>query len=209
MHVMNDSSTGLRERKRAQTSEAIHLAATELALERGLDETRIDAISDRAGVSTRTFFNYFSSKEDAILGIDEAAVASELESAGDGGDDALRAVFDLIYALFEASGGTRKRSELKRRVMREYPQLMTRQMIRVADLEDRLTAIIAGWLARDERFAAGSDDDRAEESRIILAICLATVRVSMRRWASESDAEPAQIYERAIATLRTVLEKLR
>jgi hypothetical protein len=93
--------------------------------------------------------------------------------------------------------------------MREYPQLITRQMIRVADLEDRLTVIISGWLASDKRFASGSDEEREEESRIILAICLATVRVSMRRWASENDAEPAQIYERAIVVLRTVLEKLR
>lgn len=53
---------GLRQRKRAQTADAIHVAAAELALERGLDSATIEAITERADVSTRTFFNYFPTK---------------------------------------------------------------------------------------------------------------------------------------------------
>jgi AcrR family transcriptional regulator len=216
---MNDlSGIGLRERKRAQTSEALHIAAAELVLEHGLDATTIDAISDRADVSSRTFFNYYPSKEDAVLGIDEVAVAAELDQVRDYAGDPLVAMFDLIYAVFEASGGRHKTTALKREVMRKYPQLMTRQMIRVAELEDRLSEIATGWLAKDERFAADSEAERLEEARIILGICLATVRVSMKKWATESDADPGgrssasadprKSYERAITTLRTVLEKL-
>ncbi|MFD1715214.1 TetR/AcrR family transcriptional regulator [Amnibacterium flavum] len=215
---MNDSSgLGLRERKRAQTAEAIHIAAAELVLENGLDETTIDAISARADVSNRTFFNYFPSKEDAVLGIDEGAVAAELDKVHDTQEDPLAAVFDLIYAIFEASGG-KQRKELSRAVIRKHPQLMTRQMARVADLEDRLSEIIAGWLRDDERFADDTDAERLEQARLILGICLSTVRISMRRWAghdhsgsgagSSDTPDPRKIYERAIATLRTVMEKL-
>ncbi|MEB0003245.1 MULTISPECIES: TetR/AcrR family transcriptional regulator [Cryobacterium] len=211
----NSSGLGLRERKRARTSEVIHIAAAELALERGLDAATIEMISDRAGVSTRTFFNYFPTKEDAVLGIDEVAVSAELDRVRGCDEDVFLALFDLITALFEATGGGIK-SDLKRDVIRKYPQLMTRQMVRVAELEDRLSAIIAGWLAKDARFAEQSEAEHLDEARIILGVSLATVRITMKKWASDPDpttgppasAAPRETYERAIATLRTVLEKL-
>lgn len=215
---MNDSAgVGLRERKRAQTAAAIHGAAIELVNEVGLDAATVDAISRRADVSTRTFFNYFPSKEDAILGIDEVAVSAEIDKVRDAGGDPLVATFDLIYALFEASGGSHSNRELKRSIARQYPQLMTRQMIRVAELEDRLTLIIADWLSVDARFADDDEATRLDEARVMLGICLSTVRVSMRKWATQSDGDPGttsadtdpqRTYERAIETLRTVMEKL-
>jgi len=215
---MKDSTgIGLRERKRAQTAEAIHIAAAELVLERGLDAATIDAISDRADVSTRTFFNYYPSKEDAVLGVDEVAILAELDKVRDSEGDPLSLTFDLIYALFQASGGGRQKA-LTREVMLKHPQLMSRHMLRIADLEDRLSDVVAGWLAKDTRFAADTDEERAEQARIIVGLCLATVRMSMKKWAADRDAASAsspstpadtrKSYERAIATLRTVLEKL-
>ncbi|SMG45337.1 TetR/AcrR family transcriptional regulator [Agreia pratensis] len=210
---MHDSSLGLRERKRAQTAEAIHVSAAELALERGLDATTIDAISDRADVSPRTFFNYFQSKEDAMLGIDESAVAAELDREREHDPDVLVAVFDLIYAVFEASGGNRTRADLKRKVMHEHPQLMTRQMVRVAELDDRLSGIIAGWLVDDARFAEGSDEQRRDAAQIILGVCLATVRGAMKKWASaprgsNTSAETRKNFDDAVSAFRTVMEKI-
>lgn len=214
---------GLRERKREQTANAIHVAAAELVLDHGLEATTIDAISERAGVSTRTFFNYYPGKEDAVLGFDEVAVAAELAKERPYSGDPLVALFDLLYEIFEASGGQQHRSQLKRAVVVKYPQLLTRQMVRVAELEDRLSEIVAGWLATDPRFSAGSDAERREEARILLSICLATVRASVRRWTDHADlaapdhpqdsgstaVDPRSRYEQALASLRTVLEKLR
>ena len=57
---------GLRERRRRQTSADIRDAAVRLALERGFDKATIEEICVDAGVSTRTFFNYFPNKESAI-----------------------------------------------------------------------------------------------------------------------------------------------
>ena len=61
----------LRERNRRKAWLAIHAAASELALKHGLADTTVEMIADHAGVSRRTFFNYFASKEDAVLGIQE------------------------------------------------------------------------------------------------------------------------------------------
>lgn len=67
--------TGLRERKKQATREALRAAALRLALERGPDNVRVDDIADAAGVSARTYNNYFSSRERAIV----SAVNAERE----------------------------------------------------------------------------------------------------------------------------------
>lgn len=57
---------GLRERKRIATRQALSDAALRLAMQRGLENVLIEDIADEAGVSLRTFRNYFSSKYEAI-----------------------------------------------------------------------------------------------------------------------------------------------
>ena len=60
--------TGLRERKKRATRDALSLAALRLAVERGgLDNVLVEDIADAAGVSPRTFNNYFGSKAEAIV----------------------------------------------------------------------------------------------------------------------------------------------
>ncbi|MBT2548419.1 TetR/AcrR family transcriptional regulator [Arthrobacter sp. ISL-65] len=68
---MNDSANiggGLRERKRAATRAAITAVARSLTSERGLSGYTVEDVCEQAGISRRTFFNYFPTKEDAILG---------------------------------------------------------------------------------------------------------------------------------------------
>jgi AcrR family transcriptional regulator len=67
---------GLRARKKQATRQALRTAALSLALERGPKNVRVDDIAEAAGVSPRTYNNYFSSREQAIM----AAVTAERES---------------------------------------------------------------------------------------------------------------------------------
>ncbi len=58
--------TGLRERKKLDTRRALSDAALKLAFERGLDSVTREAIAELAGVSLRTFNNYFTGKYEAL-----------------------------------------------------------------------------------------------------------------------------------------------
>lgn len=64
---MTAPNAGLRDLKKAATRDALGLAAVRLGTARGLDAVTADAIAAEAGVSTRTFHNYFANKEEAVL----------------------------------------------------------------------------------------------------------------------------------------------
>ncbi|MDQ4112238.1 MAG: TetR/AcrR family transcriptional regulator, partial [Actinomycetota bacterium] len=78
-----------RERQKRERRLALIEAAQRLVGERGLDDVTVEEISAAAGLSTRTFFNYFDSKDDAVLGIQEieldAEVRAEFVSGGPSG----------------------------------------------------------------------------------------------------------------------------
>jgi AcrR family transcriptional regulator len=66
---MDCAPEGLRERKKAATRRSLGIAAMRLAAQRGLDNVLVEDIAAAAGVSTRTFNNYFASKYEAICAL--------------------------------------------------------------------------------------------------------------------------------------------
>ncbi|MFC7463375.1 TetR/AcrR family transcriptional regulator [Brachybacterium sp. GCM10030252] len=128
---MNDDETsdgaslGLRERKKRLTRVAMHRAALELVLEEGLSNVTADMIAARAGVSTRTFFNHWSTKESAILGILSGEGERLVESLHErivhsGTRDALRSV---LREALESTPADPSLRELKKQVMAREPKL--------------------------------------------------------------------------------------
>lgn len=94
------ATPGLRERKKAARHAAFVDAARALVLDRSLDGVTIEDICERVGVSPRTFFNYFASKEDAVLGlgiedVDRRAITPELAEQFASGGPTGRLVDDL------------------------------------------------------------------------------------------------------------------
>ncbi|MGJ1727770.1 TetR/AcrR family transcriptional regulator [Clavibacter sepedonicus] len=90
---MSTSATGLRERRRVETSARLTTLARRLTAERGLAGFTVEEVCEQAGVSRRTFFNYFASKEDALFGrsarVDTADLEEAFVAAGDPEDPAL------------------------------------------------------------------------------------------------------------------------
>jgi AcrR family transcriptional regulator len=72
-----------RERRREAMRQRIADGALRLALEHGADAVTVEQISDEADIAPRTFFNYFPSREDALLPAQEARLEELRAAAGD------------------------------------------------------------------------------------------------------------------------------
>ncbi|MGC1184589.1 MAG: TetR family transcriptional regulator [Candidatus Dormiibacterota bacterium] len=75
-----DETEGLRERKKRQTRQLISDTATELFLERGFHQVRVAEVAEACGVSEKTVFNYFPTKESLVLD-EEREMAAEVRRA--------------------------------------------------------------------------------------------------------------------------------
>lgn len=118
---------GLREQKKAETREAIGLAALHLTAERGLESVTVDDIAEAARVARRTFRNYFPNKESAILHAVEAFVQQYVDyiCTRDTGEPLLTSLEAAAVALVETPHSV-DRVLTVRRLSREYPALRVR-----------------------------------------------------------------------------------
>jgi AcrR family transcriptional regulator len=98
-----DCADGLRERKKAATRRALGIAAMRLAAERGLENVRPEDIAAHAGVSTRTFNNYFASKYEAIcsLAMDRGRQAGTALASRPAGEPLMDAITAAVLAPYE------------------------------------------------------------------------------------------------------------
>ncbi len=170
---------GLRERKKRDTYRALSHAALELVGERGLEHVTVPDIATAADVSVRTFFNYFSCKEEAVVGVEEG-VLSELADevrrrpASEGPFDSLRAVL-----LTENDSTTMvRRWQLRNDLVRRYPALLPRYLAGTVQVEEALAGAFAARSGLDARM-----DPRP---RIFVAAALAALRGALAWW-EESD----------------------
>jgi AcrR family transcriptional regulator len=171
----SDEQLGLRERKKRATREALKSAALALAAERGLDVT-VDEICASADVSARTFFNYFSSKEEAIIGDLPKPPPDDIlevfEGGGPTGDllDDLRAT--LRPHLLESVPSLREMHQRKR-ILEADPGLARQFFASFMMIEQRLT------LAAARRSGTRTSDPRAQ---VVGTIGTVAMRLAVRRW---------------------------
>ncbi len=190
-------TAGLRERKKAQTRRALTVAAIQLSIERGSpDRVTVEEISDAADVSPRTFFNYFSSKEDAILGVDpdrRAGLRAELElrPIDETPVDALRA------ALLATAEGIDENAELwaqRLQLVREHPSLSPGYVASFADFERGLVEAMAARL--------DLDPDTDLYPAIVVATALTVMRVTVKHWqANDGDTPLTELLDLAFDQL--------
>ncbi len=120
---------GLRERKKRARRAALVEAAQVLVLERGFDAVTVEDVADAAGVSARTFHNYFESKDEAVLGLPDTSVGPEIGDrfvsggpTGNGFDDMAAVIAALLECLAPYAEGMRRSMEISRREPRLLPQ---------------------------------------------------------------------------------------
>jgi AcrR family transcriptional regulator len=175
---------GLRERKKQATRRALHDAAVRLALERGLDHLTVDEISAAADVSVRTFFNYFPSKEQAILGDDFFATDEEQFTAimADA-DSVLDGLYRVAMTLAAETSTRREQVMMRWQLMERYPALLPQMFARFDKFEKSLA------LAVSARAGTGPDD---AYSQLMAAIVGMAVKIAVRRWTAGHGDHPLE-----------------
>jgi AcrR family transcriptional regulator len=175
---------GLRERKKADTRTALAAATLRLAVDRGWEHVTVEAITDAAGVSYRTFFNHFSAKEEALLvpaGEEQVRLSARLRAqpAGTPVLDAVRAALREEMAELAADPGALRD---RMTVVLGNPSLVPR-LVEMSSADERELA-----LAVAER--TGQDATADLYPALLAAVLSAAVRVSLWRWHLQEGASP-------------------
>lgn len=174
---------GLRERKKLETHRALVRAAHDLVTDAGLDGVTVDQIAAAAGVSTRTFFNYFSSKEEAVVALDPTFVAEQVA--------ALRArpveespVEALRAALFSHGGPdeTLRRWRHRHELVAGNPRLFALNLATRAAVSAALGEVLA------ER--EGIDPEESARAHMLVAAVLATTYTAIEWWLASDGSRP-------------------
>lgn len=174
--------SGLRERKKQATRAALAEAALRLCVAHGLDGVTVEQVAHDAGVSLRTFFNYFSSKEEAIVAGDVATATAFVRAfaerpAAEPVLEALRrALLDVVPERIDPA----KVAQL--RVLRGTPALLPHQIAAFAAQERELAAAVAARV--------GLDPEVDLYPALFAATVMATLRVVVGRWLDTADRPP-------------------
>jgi AcrR family transcriptional regulator len=169
------TSTSLRERKKALTRSAIEEAAFRLFLERGFDETSLEEICEIALVSRRTFFRYFSTKEDLVLTPSKEELATAAVFLREWPEerpwrDGLRALFDETSSSLERDA---EAQVVRWKLLTSTPSLFAAYLGVMSGFEELVRSFLADRADAD----LGADD-----AHLVAAMTVTAFRVAARTW---------------------------
>jgi AcrR family transcriptional regulator len=178
---------GLRERKKAATRQALHEAAVRLSIDHGPDRITVEAVADAAGVSRRTFSNYFANKEEALLYGDHVRMRLLLDAVHarpvtERPWEALTRSADDFYARL---GERDPHWVAQSRLVRTHPPLLARQVATFAALERELAAEVARRMT--------GPDPSGMRARLTAAAFMAGLRVAVHVWLDRSPGTPLSV----------------
>jgi len=193
-------TTGLRERKKLATRLAIHEAALRLVAERGLEHVSVDDIADRADVSPRTFFNYFPTKDDAVLGLDPDAAQRQVRDLLDrpAGESALEALRAVAIDQAEDMASETDLWPLRLTVIDAHPALIGRLAAMFGEAERALAEAIAQ--------RTGTRVGLDVYPTLLAGVAGAAMRTALHRWhATDFTASLPALVDEAWGALRAGL----
>jgi AcrR family transcriptional regulator len=178
MHAVQESDErgGLRERKKRARLEALVDATHRLAAEQGLDRVTVEAICAEVGVSVRTFFNYFESKDDAVLGMAQWTidpVAAETFATGGPSGELLGDLQVLVSEVLLNPPLGKERMERAFELAKGHPEILLRAYSHLQGLHDEIAALVRRRLG-----------EPADESLVVLvgALLMVLSHATFIRW---------------------------
>jgi AcrR family transcriptional regulator len=193
-----DRGVGLRERTRRAVRTEISSIGMRLFLQQGFDNTSVEQIAAGVGIPSRSFFRYFGTKEDVVLGnLAEAGLALQAAlRARPAGEDPWTALRAACGVLMIATMDDLEASRRMSRMLLETPSLRARhlekqlqwQTLLVPDIQERLGP------------APHQPDSRAAA---LVAAALSCLDAATAAWGqSDADTPLAVLLDDAIAAVR-------
>lgn len=190
--------TSLWSRSRQAAYAEITGVAMELFLAHGFDQTTIDQIAATAGISRRSFFRYFGTKEDIVLGnlADQGVLVRDILEAIPASVapwDALRVAMRRLDDLVKEPGDVLKISKM----MYETPSLRARSIEKHLRWQELLVPNIR------TRLGIASDDETDPGADAIVASAISCLDVAGKLWTrTNGTADLADLYDRAVRAVR-------
>ncbi|WP_188657328.1 TetR family transcriptional regulator [Sphingomonas metalli] len=181
-------SSGVRERKRRETLWRITDAGVRLFIAQGFDGTTVDEIAAAAGISRRTFFHYFDSKDDILLSLQSDVgdlYAAEVRRAP-GSQSPFALVRDA--ALRVCAAFPHDDMLALDRLMRGSASVQARKQASYRQQEDALLAALR------ERWP---DPERETRLRVLAMVAVGATRLASETFNREGGARPFDAVLRA------------
>jgi AcrR family transcriptional regulator len=186
--MSNPIPLSIRERTRRLAQTELTIVAQDLFLENGYESTTVDQIAAAAGMSKRTFFRYFASKDDLVIGKydlfgDRIAEALDARPADEPVWDSLRRVFDLTLDYVQ-DDHARARNDAMERIVRSSAQLNARYLEKM----QRVQEILVGRVA--VRLPAVTKDPADPKPAAIVGAAFACMTVARKYWLESEQQRP-------------------
>jgi AcrR family transcriptional regulator len=193
--------TALLQRKRQLVRQEIAHAAWLLFADRGYEETTVEAIAHAAGVSRRTFFRYFSSKEDVVVGTSDAIAEDVLAAFArrPKGEPPLVAIQRAIRPAIETRLSDAAEARAIVSLLRESRTLRRAMLERHARLEERLAVLIA------ER--TGADPRRDPTPALLAFLARALMDTAFNVWYDQRPRDVGAMIDDLFRRLRSVVSQ--
>ncbi|MCL3860258.1 TetR/AcrR family transcriptional regulator [Actinotalea sp. K2] len=198
---IDNEPMGLRERKKRACREALIDASHRLVSEHGLDAVTVEAICSEAGVSTRTFFNYFESKDDAVLAVApwtlDPQVVETFAAGGPNGRLGADLEF-LVTGLVDRPPMGGRRIACAMELARREPRLLGRQVAAFEQHHESVAQLVTRRLGPQETPA------RVE---MLTLLVLSITRAAFVHW--EAEGQHGQVRDVVPAVMTELRNLLR
>ena len=146
MVTLDPAAPTRRERKKLETRQALEHAALRLFAERGYEQTTVEEIAEAADVAVRTFFRYFSSKQDVLFGdvVKDRVSRLRTELASRPRRESVITSITTVMDLLDVAGEDEEEQILARfDLLRHQPSLRTRYL----DLINAMRLVVVEFVA--------------------------------------------------------------
>ncbi|WP_139327398.1 TetR family transcriptional regulator [Microbacterium sp. RURRCA19A] len=191
----------IRERTRRLVQTELTSVAQDLFVAHGYENTTVDQIAAAAGMSKRTFFRYFPSKDDLVIGkydlfADRMAEALDDRPMDEPVWDSLRRVFDITLDYVQ-DDRQRARNDAMDEIVQSSPQLKARYLEKMQRVQELLIGRVATRIA-------GRDADPSDPTAAaIVGAAFACMQAARHAWFASDQSEPFGSYlDKAMATFQ-------